>query len=278
LGGAAVSIEAEPRSGFAWDRAIGGPAALDPVAERGPLAFSARVTLRGGLSFRLLAPSGEVRAELEGTWPSPSFRGYVSPVERSVDEAGFSAKWYIPSSAQSLPLAVEPDALGRGFAERAAFGFDLLPGVDGYAMTSRAVRYGLLFVAVPFAVLFLFELLAGARIHPVQYALVGLADAVFFLALLSLSELMPFAAAYALAAAACSAMVAAYAVSATRSKRGALMLPVLAALYAWLYVSLSSEDYALLLGSAGLFALVAAAMLLTRRIDWYAPRSGEAAR
>jgi len=276
LGGAALSIEAEPRQGFAWSSAIGGAARLDRASRPGALEFSARVVLRGGLSFRLLAPSGEVRAGLSGTWPSPSFRGFVSPVERSVDDAGFTASWYVPSSAQPLPLAVEPESIGRGFAERASFGVDLLPGVDAYAMSSRAVRYGLLFVVVPFAVIFLFELLAGARVHPVQYALVGLADAVFFLLLLSLSELMPFGAAYALAATACSLLVALYAVSAIRSTRGFLMLPALAALYAWLYVSLSSEDYALLLGSLGLFALVAAAMLLTRRIDWYAPRSGAA--
>jgi len=275
LGGAAISIESEPRQGFAWASAIGAAAGFGPVPPPGALGFSARVVLRGGLSFRLLAPSGEVRVGLAGTWPSPSFRGFVSPVERAVGEAGFTAAWYVPSSAQSLPLAVEPESIGRGFAERTAFGVDLLPGVDAYAMSSRAVRYGLLFVVVPFAVLFLFELLAGARVHPVQYALVGLADAVFFLLLLSLSELLPFGAAYALAALACSLVVALYAVSAIRSPRGFLMLPVLAALYAWLYVSLSSEDYALLLGSLGLFALVAAAMLLTRRIDWYAPGTGE---
>ncbi|MBN1242206.1 MAG: cell envelope integrity protein CreD [Spirochaetales bacterium] len=273
LGGADLGIEAEPREGFAWDCAIGAAAPLESGAATGAIAFSARVVLRGGLSFRLLEPAGEVSAALSGNWPSPSFRGFVSPVDRSLDEDGFSASWYIPASAQSLPLAVDPDALDLRFADRTAFGLDLLPGVDAYAMSSRAVRYGVLFVVVPFAVLFLFELLAGARIHPVQYALVGLADAVFFLLLLSLSELMPFAAAYALAALACSGLVASYAVSAIRSPRGLLMLPVLAALYAWLYVSLSSEDYALLLGSAGLFALVAAAMTLTRRIDWYAPRT-----
>jgi inner membrane protein len=41
-------------------------------------------------------------------------------------------------------------------------------------------------------------------------------------------------------------------------------------LYGYLYVLLTNEDYALLIGSIGLFIALALVMLLTRRIDWYA--------
>ncbi|HJX28670.1 MAG TPA: inner membrane CreD family protein, partial [Thermoanaerobaculia bacterium] len=42
----------------------------------------------------------------------------------------------------------------------------------------------------------------------------------------------------------------------------------------YLYVLLQAEDYALLLGSLGLFLILALMMYVTRRIDWYAPRLG----
>jgi inner membrane protein len=161
----------------------------------------------------------------------------------------------------------------RGYLSGSAFGVELLAGVDAYDMAWRAVRYGLMFIIVPFAVLFLFELLSRSRIHPVQYVLIGLANCIFYLLLLSLSEVIGFGWAYALAALACAGLCGTYTMATLRSKRGLLMLPALGLLYAYLYVALSSEDYALLIGSLGLLALLAAAMALTRKIDWYGSRA-----
>ena len=44
---------------------------------------------------------------------------------------------------------------------------------------------------------------------------------------------------------------------------------MLTALYGALYGLLISEDNALLLGSLLVFGLVAAAMMITRKVDWY---------
>jgi inner membrane protein len=175
----------------------------------------------------------------------------------------------MPESSQSLPRAFDPAGLEEGKLREAAFGVELLDGVDAYDMAWRAARYGILFIIVPFAVLFLFELIARSRVHPVQYALIGLANCLFYLLLLSLSEILGFGPAYAIAAATCSLLCGFYAVAALKSKRGYFLLPALALLYAYLYAVLSSEDYALLLGSLGLLALLVAAMAVTRKVDWY---------
>jgi inner membrane protein len=273
-GGEELGLHPEARGGWAYDKAV---SSRVKAAQGQSVAFAASLRLRGGRSLSFLEPAGSVRVSLSGTWPDPSFFGYSAPTERSVTKKGFTARWYLPESSQGSPRAFDAASIEKGKLGESAFGVELLDGVDSYDMAWRAVRYGLLFIVVPFAVLFLFELLSRARVHPVQYVLVGLANCVFYLLLLSLSEILGFAWAYALAALACAALCGAYSAAALRSRRGLLMLPALALLYAYLYVALSSQDYALLLGSLGLLFLLAAAMAATRKIDWYGARTAQAA-
>jgi inner membrane protein len=135
----------------------------------------------------------------------------------------------------------------------------------------RSVKYGFLFIGLTFAAFFLFEVLKRLAIHPVQYALVGLALAIFFLLLISLSEHLGFAAAYAIAAASCVALIGYYVAHVLKSvRRGVFFGIALSALYGLLYVLLRVEDQALLMGSLLVFACVASAMVATRRVDWYA--------
>jgi inner membrane protein len=268
-GGRELGFHPEARGGRVYDKAV------STKVKAGPgeiVAFSARISLRGGRSLSFLEPSGSVLASIYGSWPSPSFFGYSAPTERSLSEKGFRARWYLPESSQGLPRAFDAAGIESGKLREAAFGVELLDGVDAYDMSWRAVRYGLLFIIVPFAVLFLFEILSRSRTHPVQYVLIGLANCLFYLLLLSFSEVIGFAWAYALAASVCALLCGAYAATALRARRGFLMLPALALLYAYLYVALSSEDYALLIGSLGLLALLVAAMAATRKVDWYGGR------
>jgi inner membrane protein len=140
-----------------------------------------------------------------------------------------------------------------------------------YQQLERASKYGFLFIGLTFAAFLLFELLRRLAIHPVQYALVGLALAMFFLLLTALSEHIDFAAAYAVATAACVGLISIYLVRVLRSARTGLAFgAALAALYAMLYATLKAEDYALLGGSLLLFGLLAVLMVATRRVDWYA--------
>ena len=151
-----------------------------------------------------------------------------------------------------------------------AFGVELLQGVDGYRKTMRSAEYGLLFVLLTFATFFFIEVLGGRRVHPVQYLLVGMAVCLFYLMLLAFSEYVVFDVAYIGAALAILALVLLYAKAIFDSWRLAgLVAGVLAAFYLYFYVLLSLEDLALLVGSVGLFVILAGVMYLSRRVDWY---------
>ncbi len=232
--------------------------------------------LGGGGSLSFVPLGGTTKVSLESDWASPSFSGYVLPAEREVRADGFTASWYLPESLRAVPGM----AYGSGIkaaadaAEDTAFGVELYTPVDVYQKTTRALKYSLLFVVVPFAALFLFEIFLKTKIHPIQYVLVGFANAVFYLVVLSVSEHAPFAAAYWGAATVTALLVSWYGGAAVKSaKRGFILLPVLGAAYAYLYAALESEDYALVIGSVGLMAILAAVMLATRKVDWY--RAGQ---
>ena len=142
--------------------------------------------------------------------------------------------------------------------------------VDQYLKTDRAIKYALLFIALTFATFFLFEVLKRLAVHPVQYALVGLSLALFYLLLLSLSEHLDFALAYALSASACVGLIGFYVSFVLHSwRRGLGFGSLLAALYAMLYGLLNAEDYALLMGSLLVFGVLGSVMVLTRKLDWY---------
>jgi inner membrane protein len=139
-----------------------------------------------------------------------------------------------------------------------------------YAKAERSVKYGMLFIILPFIAFFLLEVFSKNRIHMLQYLMVGAANTIFYLLLLSLSEHIGFNTAYLIGAAATSALIVLYSTAILPTKKqGLIMAPVLVALYTFLFTVLQSEDYALLIGSLGLFALVALVMMLTRKVDWY---------
>jgi inner membrane protein len=151
--------------------------------------------------------------------------------------------------------------------------------VNVYLQSERAVKYGILFIALTFAGFFLSEILRRAPIHPLQYLLVGLALALFFLLLIALSEHLPFVAAYAIAASACIGLIGSYLAGALGDRRqGLAFAAALTGLYGVLYGVLLSEDNSLLMGSVLLFLALGAIMLATRRIDWYRIAPAAAAR
>ncbi len=232
--------------------------------------FSFELDLNGSREL-LFAPLGkETRVSLSSSWPSPSFSGKFLPDSRDVRPDGFTAEWNISYLTRPFPQEwkdneVTADLLGQWMG-----GVTLFQPVDSYTKTSRTIKYGVLFLFMTFSVYFLFEILARLRIHPFQYLLVGFAICLFYLLLLSLSEHVGFGYSYLLASASTVGLIAAYSGSVLGSfSRAASIGAGLSGLYAYLYVLLQLEDYALLLGSLGLFALLAAAMALTRKVDWY---------
>lgn len=262
------------KPGVAPGRAGAGVHAALP-GQRGALsgvhtfAFSMEILGLQKLNFVPSATQHEIR--LAADWPHPSFVGRHLPATREVSGKRFQAVWRISElaseGARTLAACADP---GRKPLEQYAFGVSLLEPVDVYVQAHRAVKYALLFVLLTFAGFFVFEIMRELRIHPVQYGLVGLALAIFFLLLIALSEHIRFAYAYLIAAGACVALIAVYLQAVLESTLRALgCAGMLTALYAMLYALLRSEDYSLLLGSILVFAVLAAVMVLTRGVDWY---------
>ena len=234
-----------------------------------PIPFSFDLSIRGGGAINFLPLGDETRVRVQSSWPGPSFTGSFLPARRVLGPDGFDAEWRVVSTARAYPQRWADGEIEPAVLLDTSFGVNLMAPVETYLEVTRALKYGLLFLVLPFCTLFLFEVLARKRIHPVQYLLIGLADCVFYLLLLSLAEHVGFGPAYLAAAASCTALVTLYAVAVVKSRAGLAMLPVLAVCYGFLALVLSSEDNALLMGALGLFLLLGAAMFLTRRVDWY---------
>jgi inner membrane protein len=253
-------------------------ATLDLKALAGrDIPFVATVQLTGTESIAVLPLGRQNTVQLKSNWPSPAFEGAALPVQKSIGEKGFDATWQVTSLASearqqwagAVRLAGEPtakfDINGQAVSVR------MIDRLDIYTFTDRATKYGILFIALTLAAYALFEMFKQVRVHPVQILLVGAALVLFFLLLLSLSEQIGFALAYAIAAVACVGLIGYYSGHILGGFARSLPLTFgLAGLYGALYLLLHSEDNALLLGTVMLFALLSAVMVATRKVNWYA--------
>ncbi len=242
----------------------------------GPLQVQLDLDLAGTQTFALVPAAAATQVHLRSNWPHPSFSGRFLPTSRVVNESGFDAQWQVSELGSSaardvLARKTVPGVGGLVPGQVDTLEFSLIDPINPYVMSDRAIKYGLLFITLTFVCVGLIELLGGARVHPVQYLLVGLAQALFFLLLLSVSEHLDFGIAYAIAAAAVVGLLTHYGTAVLGAVRRGLMFGVgIAVLYGVLYVLLTLEQAALLVGSALLFGLLAAVMMTTRRLNWYA--------
>lgn len=244
----------------------------DPSA---PIELSVQLDLAGTQSFGVVPAAASTLVKMRSDWPHPSFGGRFLPIQRTVTDNGFSAEWRVSelgSSAAADVLAQRalPGIGGTGNEHVDTLEFAMVDPVNPYVMSDRAIKYGLMFIVLTFVCVGLIELMSGRRVHPVQYLLVGAALTVFFLLLLSLSEHLAFGQSYAAAAAAAVLLLGYYATAMLGGwLRGVGFGAGIAALYGALFVLLSMEQTALVIGALMMFAVLAAVMALTRRIDWY---------
>lgn len=252
------------------DAGVNVPISLAGVAPGTTIPFSMPLVVAGSDALRIFPAGSTTTLHLTSAWPDPGFSGAYLPTARTVNAQGFDASWRVLELARNVPALWNDGEVPIERIDGTLVGVDLLSPVDAYRTTERAVKYELLFVGLTFLALFLFELIGGVRIHPVQYGLVGLALCLFYLLLLSLTEHLGFGTAYALAACAIGGLVTAYARTVLGSAtRTAGIAGLLAGLYLFLFVLLQIQDYALLAGALGLFLSLAAVMRLTRHVNWY---------
>ena len=238
-------------------------------------AFTVDLVFNGSVALNIAPVARETRVSLASDWPHPSFVGAFLPDERKVTASGFTASWKVPHLARSVP---EAWALHQGGLQRLqpyAFGVRLISPVDFYGLVTRAVKYGIQFLALAFMAVFCLELTSRQSVHPVQYLFTGLAMVFFYVLLLSLAEHVGFATAYLASSVATGLMLAIYVGAAFRSVlKGLIMLLVLAAIYGILYLILQLEDYALLAGAILGFLALTIVMFVTLRVDWSGTGAG----
>ena len=228
--------------------------------------FDITLNLNGSQQISFIPVGKSTEVDLTSTWDSPSFDGAYLPVEREISNQGFSAKWRIFEFNRNYPqMWTNSEFSFNG----SAFGVKLFVGNDIYQQSTRTVKYAVLFIVFTFAAIFLSEVISKTQVHPFQYLMTGLAVTIFYVLLISISEHLDFAKAYLLSAIGIVLLIFSY-IKCIFKK---FLMPIIIAtiqiiLYIYFYVTLKSEDYALLMGSLGLFTVLAAVMYVTRKINW----------
>lgn len=232
------------------------------------LEISGTLALRGTGRIDLLPLARRADLAMSAPWSTPSFTGAGLPVRSEVTDAGFTAAWQEGAGA-ALVRQLGPSWCQGLMSSEAGVGVALLEAVPTYRMVTRASKYAAMFLALAFLTYVLFELVAGVRIHLVQYGLLGLSVVLFPLLLLAFGEPLGFAAAYVISTVAVVVQASVYTAAVTRrAGLAGLFAGVLGGLFGFLYVVLSLEAYALLAGAVALFAALSVVMLVTRRVDW----------
>lgn len=233
------------------------------------IAFNFILEIKGSGALHFLPLSGNSVYTLSSSWSSPSFDGNTLPGENNVNEKGFSAKWVFNKANLPFTTIIQNE---KTITDDLAFGVSILQPVDDYAKTDRCIKYAILFIGLTFSLFFIVEIMQKKPLHPVQYILVGLALVIFYTLLLSISEYIHFDYAYLIASAATVLLISWYSKSHFKKwKIASLFFIVLSALYGFNYVLISLEDSALLIGSIGLFIVLATVMYASRKINWYNP-------
>ena len=246
---------------------------LSELHESGSATFDFGAVIAGSRAVSMLPVGSVTSVKLRSDWPHPSFQGSSLPVERSVSDAGFQARWQVLELNRAFGEIWREGDVTEQMLRQSAVGVSLFQPVDIYQRGERAVKYAVLFIALTFLTFFAWEQVTRNRLHPLQYLLVGLALSMFYLLLIALSEHVAFALAYVTAASALVLLIGTYLAGALRSAwRGVIAGAAMSLVYGLLYMLVLSENYSLLLGSIILFAALAAVMLATRRVDWYGIR------
>jgi inner membrane protein len=268
-----LGVPGTPLNGIHAKLPAATPAPNEPTAA---FAFQLDLVFAGSMSLEFAPAARATRVSVTSDWPDPSFSGAFLPSDRTLSPAGFTANWTIPHLARSVPQAWSVTDEGIDRFRPYYFGVSLFQPVGFYDLITRAVKYDLLFVGLAYMAVFVLEVLAHVRVHPVQYLFVGVALTFFYVLLLSLAEHIGFATSYLAAATATGGMLAIYVARSLRGYTyGLIMAVVLALLYGLLYAILRLEDYALLAGALVGFATLIIIMFATIDVDWSGGESRE---
>ncbi|WP_062053147.1 cell envelope integrity protein CreD [Aquimarina longa] len=230
--------------------------------------FNLDLIINGSEQLRFIPVGRETNVSMTSNWASPSFNGNYLPDTKTkkISKEGFKANWKV----LQINRKFEQEFFGElPHINSSAFGVKLLIPVDEYQKSERAAKYGYLVIALTFLVFFLIQTISKIQIHPFQYLMIGLALTMFYILLISISEHSSFLQAYAIAGSAVVVLISMYSKAILKSfKFMGFIATSLAALYTFIFVIIQLENYALLVGSIGLFLILATIMMISRKIDW----------
>ncbi len=233
-----------------------------------PIDFNFQIKINGSESLKFVPLGKETSVSMDSDWHSPGFDGSPLPDEetKEISAEGFHADWHafqINRQFQQKFLETLPDLQSFGF------GTNFVIPVDEYQKSERTSKYGFMVIGLTLLVFLLIQLVSKIYIHPFQYVMIGLALVMFYTLLISISEHSSFLKAYAIAGGSVLALITVYSRAILKGfKFPLLVCASLASLYGFIYVIIQLENYALLVGSIGLFIILAIIMFASRKIDW----------
>ena len=236
------------------------------------ISFSISMNIKGSESITF-APLGKTtHVTLESDCITPSFCGAFLPEKREISESGFSADWTVLHLNRNYPQIFR-DGTWRESIQNSIFGVNLLLPVDQYQKSMRSVKYAFLIIILSFVVCFFTEIMHRRNINPIQYLLIGLALCLFYTLLIAISEHLNFSLSYALASLMTIALLTLYLGGILKIWKTAITIgALLSLLYIYIFILIQMEIYALLVGSIGLFIILAIIMYCSQKINWDEPK------
>lgn len=248
--------------------------AQDLIQSGEPLSVEVSLELGGAKTFSIRPYARSTQVKLSSDWPDPGFIGDLPPDNREISDTGFQAEWNIPYLRRGIRGQGDTDVLSSLMKANGLMGVNFVATSNPYQTVNRALKYSVLFIGLVFLAYFLLEVIIGAPVHPAQYLLIGLAQAIFYLLLLAFSEHIGFTAAFMLSSAATVMATAGYAGAVFGSRKYILRTAIVFALvYGLLFVLMRMQDFALMIGALTSFVAIAGTMYLTRNLNWYGDKS-----
>ena len=240
---------------------------LSDVPDSASVNFNIDIDFNGSKQIRIIPIGEETTMNIKADWDSPKFTGNYLPYNPNKQtETSFDAKWKVLNINRSFAQLYSNQMPNL---QEYAFGVELILPIDQYQQSMRTAKYGYLVIALTFLVFFLFQSISKVDIHPFQYLMIGVALTMFYTLLLSISEHSNFLIAYLIAGLSVIVLITFYSKSILKQWKFTLLISTsLTALYTFIYVIIQLENYALLVGSIGLFLILAAVMYASRKIDW----------
>jgi inner membrane protein len=241
---------------------------LKNLLSKGKSNFKFNINYNGSNQIKMVPIGKTTTVSMKSNWASPSFTGNFLPDDKTknITTNGFSSDWKILHINRAFSQQYF-DNLPE--LSQYAFGVDFVIPVNQYQQNERASKYGFLVIGLTFLIFFLIQSISKIKIHIFNYSMIGLALIMFYTLLISITEHSSFFKAYIISAISVILLISLYSIAILNNKKFPLFIAAsLTSLYTFIYIIIQLENYALLVGSIGLFVILAAVMYFSRKIDW----------